>query len=159
MCYYCSLPLPPYSSKLIICSPSAISWSYLLYLYKSQFTLLHSMSITSYLSSAHTQVPYLSNNYSTRWDLQFIPITFLLCIISCKLSYPTLLSSDSTMNHYKHSHVQLLTYMPGKIPTLVNFNSSYTLYLHPSNRMSMATMLCIILNGHTDLCGNHSSFP
>lgn len=49
-----------------------------------------------------------------------------------------------------------LTYLPGKIPTLVHFNSSSPLYLHPSNCMSMVKnpQPYIILNGHSDLSGN-----
>lgn len=58
----------------------------------------------------HVTTPQLQQLFHTlRPPVQAIPITFSLDIISCKLSHPSLPSSDSLVDHYSDFHVLFLS--------------------------------------------------
>lgn len=124
------------SRKLIICSLSAISWSYLLYLYKPQFTLSHSVPITSYFpghSRKYPTSPTVISHTETSSPFSLGVVSPANCHIP---PYPAQIPWWIILITPMFSFS--LTYLPGKIPTLVNFNSSSTLYCHPSNCVFMA---------------------
>lgn len=104
-------PQPPHGHMYVLCLSTSPS---------SHYPTLRPVPPT--FRSALTQVLYLSHNNSTHWDLQSIPITFPLGVISCKLSHPSLLSSDPLVdhyNHYNHSHVLFLSICLGKFQILI----------------------------------------
>lgn len=72
-------PQPPHGHMYVLCLSTSPS---------SHYPTLRPVPPT--FRSALTQVLYLSHNNSTHWDLQSIPITFPLGVISCKLSHPSL---------------------------------------------------------------------